>query len=111
MSWMRLAGLGLAAVACAHSEPFGVQEVGTDVPFSSELPVRLTYSDGDDRTPAWLPDGSGIIYSSERLDEAAHDRCLLVLPPGGGRVTRSICSKSKPSKRSHTSMRSGQSTQ
>jgi len=91
VSRIRLAGLVLAATACAHSEPFEAEDVGSDVPFSSEPPVRLTYSDGDDRTPAWLPDQSGIIYSSERLDEPAHDRCLLVLPPAGGQVTRSIC--------------------
>lgn len=84
------AALTLVA-GCGHSEPFEVTQPTMDGPFSTEYPIRLTFSDGDDRTPSWLPDGSGIIYSSERLDEPAHDRCLLVLPPGGGTVDRSIC--------------------
>jgi hypothetical protein len=37
------------------------------------LPRRLTFNLGDDRTPSWLPDGSGIIYSSEREDRPDHD--------------------------------------
>ena len=81
----------LLALACSHGEPFAVEDQGSEVPFSATPPVRLTFSDGDDRTAAWLPDQSGIIYSSERLDAADHDRCLLVLPPGGGSAKRSIC--------------------
>jgi hypothetical protein len=46
---------------------------------------------GDDRTPSWLPDGSGIIYSSEREDRLDHDRCLTVLPPEGGTVRTRYC--------------------
>lgn len=79
------------ALACSHGEPFAVQDQSRDTPFSSTPPVRLTFNDGDDRTPAWLPDQSGIIYSSERLDAVDHDRCLLVLPPGGGSVRRAAC--------------------
>ncbi len=81
----------LVSVACSHGEPFAVEDQSRAVPFSSVPPVRLTYNDGDDRTPAWLPDQSGIIYSSERLDALDHDRCLLVLPPGGGSVRRTMC--------------------
>jgi hypothetical protein len=46
---------------------------------------------GDNRTPAWLPDGSGIIYSSERQDRPDHDRCLAVLPREGGTVKTRFC--------------------
>jgi hypothetical protein len=88
-----LAAFMLALAACGHSEPFDTEDQSRDVPFSSQPPVRLTFNDGDDRTPAWLPDQSGIIYSSERLDAPDHDRCLLVLPPTGGSVRRSICER------------------
>jgi hypothetical protein len=38
-----------------------------------------------------LPDGSGIIYSSERQDRPDHDRCLAVLPREGGTVETQYC--------------------
>jgi hypothetical protein len=55
------------------------------------MPRRLTFSVGDDRTPAWLPDGSAIIYSSEREDRPDHDRCLTLLPAEGGTITTQWC--------------------
>ena len=60
-------------------------------PFSDVLPHRLTFNLGDDRTPSWLPDGSGIIYSSEQETRPDHDRCLTVLPPEGGTIRSSYC--------------------
>jgi len=60
-------------------------------PFSALLPRRLTFNTGDDRTPAWLPDGSGIVYSTERQDRSDHDRCLAVLPAEGGTIRASYC--------------------
>ena len=86
-----VAALALLALACAHGEPFAVEDQSRDGPLLATPPVRLTYNDGDDRTAAWLPDQSGILYSSERLDRLDHDRCLLVLPPAGGSVRRSNC--------------------
>jgi hypothetical protein len=55
------------------------------------MPRRLTFSPGDDRTPSWLPDGSAILYSSEREDQADHDRCLTLLPPEGGTILDQFC--------------------
>jgi hypothetical protein len=55
------------------------------------LPRRITYSHGDDRTPSWLPDGSAIIYSSEREDRADHDRCLTLIPAEGGTIIDQFC--------------------
>lgn len=79
--------------ACGHGEPFGVTDHSLDVPLSTTPPVRLTYNEGDDRTPSWLPDGSGVLYSSERLDAVDHDRCLLEMPASGGTVRRTICER------------------
>jgi hypothetical protein len=60
-------------------------------PISSNRPVRLTFNRADDRTPSWLPDGSGIIYSSERQDRSDGDRCLAVLPAAGGTISDTYC--------------------
>jgi hypothetical protein len=79
------------ATACDHGAPFQPERPAPAPPFSSLLPRRLTFNLGDDRTPAWLPDGSGIIYSSEREDRHDHDRCLAILPPEGGTVQSRFC--------------------
>ena len=78
-------------MACSHGEPFTSGSFNPDGPFSTANPHRLTFSPGDDRTPSWLPDGSGILYSSEREDRRDHDRCLALLPPDGGTVARYEC--------------------
>jgi hypothetical protein len=83
----------LLLAACGHEAPFAVQDPHVQGPRTTESPIRLTYSDGDDRTPAWLPDGSAIIYSSERLDLDDADRCLNLLPAGGGAVSRELCAR------------------
>jgi Tol biopolymer transport system component len=93
MTWRHSVLVLIALVACSHGEPFGVTDHSLDDPFSATPPIRLTYNDGDDRTPSWLPDGSGVLYSSERLDAVDHDRCLLEMPAGGGTVRRTICER------------------
>ena len=57
--------LMLLAAACDHTSPFRPEPPAPAPPFSSFFPRRLTFNVGDDRTLAWLPDRSGIIYSSE----------------------------------------------
>lgn len=48
-------------------------------------PRAITFSTFDDRHPQWLPDGSGIVYSTERGDhQSDRDRCLALLPADGG---------------------------
>lgn len=79
--------------ACGHETPFAAEDPRVTGPRTSASPIRLTYNDGDDRTAAWLPDGSGIIYSSERLDLRDGDRCLNHLPAGGGAVQREMCAR------------------
>lgn len=84
-------GLALALGGCRHSWPFTAADAGSNQPFAGGSPRRVTYNLGEDRAPAWLPDESGFWYSFERTDRADHDRCLGLLPPDGGRITRTIC--------------------
>ncbi len=87
-----LAPFLLALLAgCEHAQPFGGASLGPNVPLSSSYPRQLTYGQGGDLGPAWLPDGSGIIYSFQRFDRPDHDRCLGILPPEGGQMLRTIC--------------------
>jgi hypothetical protein len=88
---MRAAGVALLAAACDHTSPFRPEPPTPAPPFTALFPRRLTFNVGDDRTPSWLPDGSGIIYSSERQDRPDHDRCLAVLPGEGGTVKTRFC--------------------
>ena len=79
-----------ALAACEHAQPFGAASREPNVPFVNGFPRQLTFSAGADLRPAWLPDGSGIIYSFE-LVQQDHDRCLGILPAEGGHLTQSIC--------------------
>ena len=91
MIWCALAGsLGLLAAGCDHGTPFQNSPDRPLGPFSSQIPRRLTFSIGDDRTPTWLPDGD-ILYSSERIDRLDHDRCFNVMPADGGTIRRQYC--------------------
>ena len=81
-----LAGL----TACDHARPFGAPAAEPNQPFSTAFPRRLTFGVGADLQPAWLPDGSGFVYSFP-LARPDNDRCLGVLPAEGGHQTRIIC--------------------
>src|SRR5574341_164340 len=76
---------------CSHGEPFTPGSYTPAGPYSPGSPSRLTFNLGTDRTPVWLPDGSGILYSFERLDRPDRDRCLALLPPQGGSLRRLVC--------------------
>lgn len=80
-----------ALAACGHGEPMRIPDQGTDVPLEPGTPTRLTYNAGVDRDPVWLPDESGLLYSSDQLDRTDDDRCLVLLPPDGGRISRRWC--------------------
>ncbi len=62
-------------------------------PFGSVVPLRLTYNLGEDLGPVWLPDGSGFLYTMERLDRDDKDRCLVLMAAGGGSIEREICDR------------------
>lgn len=91
---LALAGVLLAAPACGHSDPFSGPSTATDSPFDPTPPVRLTLNEGADRGPSWLPDGSGIIYSSHQTGRRDHDLCLAELPATGGTQRRLVCNLS-----------------
>lgn len=80
-----------AMAACGHTEPFGSRSFGSDQPFDPGPPVRLTLNRGPDRDAAWLPDGSGILYSAVESGTSDHDVCLALLPPTGGRQLKRTC--------------------
>lgn len=84
----------LGLVACEHGTPFRPDSYGSDRPLVAGSPRRVTYNRGDDRAPAWLADESGFFYSLERTDRVDRDRCLGLLPPDGGRLTRVACDRS-----------------
>jgi hypothetical protein len=76
-----VAGLG----ACAHSE--SVPSAPPDNPpfGAGSWPRPITFNMFDDRQPSWLPDGSGILYSTQRENLLTdNDRCIALLPALGG---------------------------
>jgi len=77
--------------ACSHGEPFTNPPAAGEGPLLPGAVARLTFNDGQDRAPAWLPGGAGLWYSAERLDIAERDHCLHELPPGGGQARRVVC--------------------
>jgi hypothetical protein len=85
--WLMLGGV----LACGHTEPFTPPDTDNDQPFNPSPPVQLTFNQGPDRHPAWLPDGSGLLYSSQQLDTRDNDVCLGLLPPGGGSQRARTC--------------------
>ncbi|HEY3280349.1 MAG TPA: hypothetical protein VGJ83_07530 [Gemmatimonadales bacterium] len=82
--------VGLLA-ACAHDAPFRPRVDRPQGPYDPTPPVRLTRNPLGDRFPAWLADGTGILYSTDRADRFDHDRCLALLPAAGGAIERYIC--------------------
>ena len=86
-----LASLALlaAAGACEHAQPF-VAAVEPDVPFDTTFPRRLTFSPSGDVEPAWLPDGSAIVYALSPGGPNG-DQCLGILPAEGGHLQSMIC--------------------
>jgi hypothetical protein len=90
--WTARAVLALACLstACSHTEPFSNPQ-GTDTPFDPGPPARLTLNTAHDGNPAWLADGSGILYSAQQLDREDADVCLAELPPTGGSHRRLVC--------------------
>lgn len=83
--------LAMVAASCAHEAPLAPGVYTPGRPATSGPIVRLTFNPGADLAPAWLPDGSGFLYTRERLDRRDRDRCLALVPAAGGSIAREIC--------------------
>lgn len=92
---LAVVGSALLAWACGHTDPFSTPPFTTDQPYDPTPPAQLTLNQGADRSPSWLPDGAGIIYSSQQLGRSDADVCLAELPPTGGTQRRLICDLSR----------------
>jgi WD40-like Beta Propeller Repeat len=92
---LAVVGSALLSLACAHTDPFSTPPFTTEQPFDPTPPVQLTLNQAADRSPSWLPDGSGIIYSSQQLGRPDADVCLAALPPTGGTQRRLVCDLSR----------------
>lgn len=89
----RLAPLALAALmlGCGHTDPFTGTDAEPRGPFSTANHMQLTFNAGADLAPAWTDDGTGILYTYSEPTRPDHDRCLGILPGGGGSRTLSLC--------------------
>ena len=92
---LTVVGSALLALACGHTDPFSTPPFTTDQPFDPTPPAQLTLNQAADRSPSWLPDGSGILYSSQQLGRPDADVCLAELPPTGGTQRRLVCDLSR----------------
>lgn len=80
-------------LGCAHDAPFSPGVYTPREPPATGPFVRLTYNPGADLGPVWLPDASGFLYTTERLDRPDRDRCLAQLPAVGGSITSEVCAR------------------
>ncbi|HXI35264.1 MAG TPA: hypothetical protein VNH63_14365 [Gemmatimonadales bacterium] len=80
----------VAATACAYDVPWTPGNYGPDGPFTGASPGKITLNPGADRTPAWLPGDTGVLYSVERGDPP-HDRCFGVLSARQWTIERWLC--------------------
>ena len=88
----RVVFLTVVLTGCGHSDPFTTTAPGNLGPFDDLLPTRLTFSPDSDLTPAWSPDGSRLFYTFAVPNDPDHDRCVGVLPGGGGSRLAEKCS-------------------
>lgn len=79
----------LVLAHCSHGDAYAPDAFPADTTLGGAS--RLTYSPNTDRDPVWLPDESGILYSADLVVRGDSDRCLVTLPPSGGRITRTVC--------------------
>jgi len=79
----------LLAAACGHSEPYTTAPTQNDGPFGTGAPARLTYGASTDSAASLTSDGQGVLYFFTGF--ANGDRCIGLLPPGGGTRRWELC--------------------
>jgi hypothetical protein len=79
----------LLAAACGHSEPYTTAPTQNDGPFTAGAPTRLTFSSSTDSAASLTSDGQGVLYFFTGF--ANGDRCIGLLPPGGGTRRWELC--------------------
>ncbi|MEO7610093.1 MAG: hypothetical protein ABIV27_01145 [Gemmatimonadales bacterium] len=90
--WMtaRLAAVGGVVAVCSlnagcdHSEPFSFVPPPPDGSLSATSPLRLTYDPGSDDAASFSDDGKFIVYTFDVPGRHDRDRCLGIMPAGGG---------------------------
>jgi len=93
-AWLTVASLALAG--CEHGSP-GVLEPSGDVgPFRSTLPRRLTFYDGDDRSPSVTGNvlvfaRQGDAYVDRQYLPTGREQCIAFLPLEGGTLQQVLC--------------------
>lgn len=87
--------VAIGLTACAHEEPFQNQNPGLDSTFGRGPDRQLTFNPAADVRPAWLSDGSALIYTYEGISGSVRDRCLASLPPSGGTRRELPCAASQ----------------
>lgn len=75
--------------ACDHTTPYHTSAPDPLGPVQAELPRRLTFSQGDDRTPS--VQGETVAFSRREATRPDSDRCLQFLPVEGGTLTGTAC--------------------
>lgn len=79
----------LLAAACGHSEPYTTTPTNTDGPFGAAVPTRLTYNSFTDSAASLTADGQGLMYLYTGF--ANGDRCIGLMPAGGGSRRWELC--------------------
>lgn len=83
-------GLAAAAAAivlsasCSHTEPASFVAPPPEGTFNAVSPVRLTYNPGSDAAASFSDDGRFVVYTYSVAGRADRDRCLGIMPAGGG---------------------------
>jgi len=79
----------LVVCSCDHTKPFSVEDPGSVGPSSGAPPIQLTFSSGEDRQPS--ASSEAIVYSRLEPGRSDSDRCIAVLPAGGGTLLGAFC--------------------
>lgn len=77
------------AAACGHTEPYTTAPINSDGPFAGAAPARLTYNSFTDSAASLTADGQGLMYLYTGF--ANGDRCIGLMPTGGGSRRWELC--------------------